>query len=218
MHTVFVSHAAADKLFVERELIPFLNSHALRTWYCKEEITTESHWAKSVRNGLQSCDWFMVVVSSHSATSQWVRREVGWAVGNRHSRIVPLRIDESTAHTLDPSLRLVKSIEWRSSPGAAKEKLLAIFESEEPGYRAVQTDPSEDLKFDDYVFSRPKNWHCIFCGWTCNDKCNDYICRQCDKIRPFAGGSATMIKCRRCDGFSLGIASYCEWCGEAIRS
>lgn len=65
-------------------------------------------------------------------------------------------------------------------------------------------------------FERPKRWHCIFCGWQCDDSNNDYQCRQCSQVRPYVGGSCTMVQCRTCQGFSLGLARFCEWCGQAM--
>ena len=63
---------------------------------------------------------------------------------------------------------------------------------------------------------RPKRWHCIFCGWKCRESFNDYICKQCSQLRPFLGGSATMITCGTCGGFNLAVATCCEWCGSSI--
>ena len=64
-------------------------------------------------------------------------------------------------------------------------------------------------------FVRPEHWYCIFCGWDCQQEHNSYRCGQCKKIRPFAGGSATMIECAVCHRYSLGVAAFCEWCGHA---
>ncbi len=68
------------------------------------------------------------------------------------------------------------------------------------------------------LYPRPKRWHCLFCGWCCDDVGNDYLCRRCEALRPFAGGSATMVNCRACGEFSLGVAAYCEWCGSAVHA
>src|SRR5947209_7794779 len=65
---------------------------------------------------------------------------------------------------------------------------------------------------------RPKKWHCIYCGWRCEEWFNDYICKNCDAIRPFSGDSATMLRCEKCHHYSLGIAMFCEWCGNLFGS
>ncbi|HEY0603464.1 MAG TPA: hypothetical protein VGD58_11155 [Herpetosiphonaceae bacterium] len=63
------------------------------------------------------------------------------------------------------------------------------------------------------VARRPKHWHCIACGWRCDQSYNDYLCGQCGTIRPFVGGSATMMQCRQCHEWNLALARFCEWCG-----
>jgi hypothetical protein len=63
---------------------------------------------------------------------------------------------------------------------------------------------------------RPKRWHCVACGWRCDDSYNDYRCEQCNAIRPFLGGSATMIQCRDCRQWNFALARFCEWCGENL--
>jgi hypothetical protein len=63
------------------------------------------------------------------------------------------------------------------------------------------------------VYPRPRLWHCIYCGWRCDQEFNDYACGGCGAVRPFAGGSATMIQCGLCGGMSLALARFCEWCG-----
>ena len=62
----------------------------------------------------------------------------------------------------------------------------------------------------------PEKWYCIFCGWKCDEDFNEYLCKQCDHMRVFTRGSATLMQCRSCEGFSLAVAKYCEWCGECF--
>lgn len=66
------------------------------------------------------------------------------------------------------------------------------------------------------VNARPAEWYCIYCGWKSTQPGNDYICGGCRSIRPFLGGSATMVCCGACGQFSLGVARFCEWCGRQI--
>lgn len=66
------------------------------------------------------------------------------------------------------------------------------------------------------VAPRPKIWHCIFCGWRCDQSYNAYRCHECSALRPFVGGQATVVVCPTCDRTSLAVASYCEWCGHAF--
>jgi hypothetical protein len=111
---------------------------------------------------------------------------------------------------------MIQAIDWAASPLDAKKALLALWNVTPAEDAKLSEDAGRDLKFDDFLYPRPKNWHCIFCGWRCTEDFNDYICKQCGKIRPFAGGTATMVKCKGCGGFSLALAQFCEWCGQSV--
>ena len=64
-------------------------------------------------------------------------------------------------------------------------------------------------------FERPQVWHCLWCGRR-SEEHNDYVCHACGKIRPFAGGAATMRECDECHRMSLALALFCEWCGRRM--
>jgi hypothetical protein len=211
--TVFVSHATPDREFIERHLIPFLQGHGVKTWYCKEQIGTGAHWERAIRDGLESSDWFLVVVSPSSVKSEWVKTEVDWAVEHRMERLIPVIIGPGSASDIHLRLRMVQAVDWREVSNEAKGRLLDALPVAGP---AADGDPSNFRQVDGYLYPRPKNWHCIFCGWHCEQDYNDYLCNQCDRVRPFAGGQATMMQCRSCEGFSLGLARFCEWCGTSF--
>lgn len=215
MPTIFISHSSANRQFVERDLVTFLNSHGLRTWYSKEQISTGIHWERAIRDGLRSSDWFIVVVSQESLKSEWVRAEVDWAVEHRWERIVPLLIEHADASELHLRLRLIQHVRWFESNEAAKAQMLRIWDINRAESNSG-VPPTPEIQFDDYLYPRPKNWFCLFCGWQCNEDFNDYICKVCSRLRPFAGGSATMRNCVGCDGWSLGVAQFCEWCGAKL--
>jgi hypothetical protein len=64
-------------------------------------------------------------------------------------------------------------------------------------------------------YARPEKWHCVFCGHLEDQgMANTYLCASCGHVRPFAARGATMVGCRRCGQWSIGIAKYCEWCGN----
>jgi hypothetical protein len=215
MPTIFISHASEDRGFVERQVVPFLNAHGLRAWYSKE-IPTGAHWESAIREGLQSCDWFLVVVSPRALQSEWVRAEVDWAIENRWERLVPVIIENGDPGEIHLRLRLVQRFDWHGMDADAKQGLLRLWKVDPIGDDSSPPVPSPNVKYDDYLYARPKNWFCIFCGWKCDESFNDYMCKQCDQLRPFAGGQATMVKCNACEGFSLVVAKHCEWCGNKL--
>lgn len=91
---VFISHSSHDREFVEQEIIGLLQSHSIRTWYSKDDIATASQWNNSILLGLRKCDWFLVVLSSQSITSNWVLAEVNWAFEHRENAVVPVLKEE----------------------------------------------------------------------------------------------------------------------------
>lgn len=89
----------------------------------------------------------------------------------------------------------------------------AVIRSAETDRQVGQPDSAPDDPGFVAVAQRPKHWHCIACGWRCDQSYNDYLCGQCGAIRPFVGGSATMMQCRQCREWNLALARFCEWCG-----
>ena len=75
-----------------------LRAHGVATWYAEEDIPTAEKWEESIRRGLESCDWFLVVMSPRSLASRWVKAEVLWAMDERPKRIVPVLLEDCNWH------------------------------------------------------------------------------------------------------------------------
>lgn len=110
---VFVSHSSADRAFVEREIIRFLEHHKIDTWYARDDIHTAAKWEKSIREGLKICDWFLVVLSPASVASEWVQTEVHWAMQRRPGNIVPVLIEECDPAELHLMLEQIQFVDFR---------------------------------------------------------------------------------------------------------
>lgn len=215
MATVFISHATADRPYVEQHIVTLLTAHGIRLWYCKESISTGSHWERSIREGLEQCDWFLAAISSQAIESEWVRCEVDWGIENRRDRIVPVRIAPCDPWKLHLKLRMIQYIDFIEPSAAAKQQLLAVWGETFHGSPGT-AGRAAVRSLDGDLYGRPKKWHCIFCGWKCDESFNDYICKKCGQLRPYMGGSATVVQCGACLGFSLGVARFCEWCGLTV--
>jgi len=72
MPRVFISHSTQDRDFVEQEIIGLLEGCGVETWYSKDSIAATEQWERSIRQGLKSCDAFLLVLSPPSAQSRWV--------------------------------------------------------------------------------------------------------------------------------------------------
>ncbi|HYI08034.1 MAG TPA: toll/interleukin-1 receptor domain-containing protein [Thermoanaerobaculia bacterium] len=127
MATVFISHSSKDRAFVENELIPFLRSHGVTTWYSPDDIRTADEWQHKIREGLRYCEWFLVVISNDAVGSEWVQAEVHWAMENRKQRVVPLILDSSHPEDLHLKLSGVHYIDFRHDRDLAWKQLLNVW-------------------------------------------------------------------------------------------
>lgn len=122
MTCVFISHSSLDRAAVEREIISPLRAHGIDLWYSTENIGTTSEWERQIHNGLTKCDWFLVVLSPRSIESEWVRREVHWAVKKRNGKIVPVMLETCEPEDLHLGLGPLQYVDFRDLQG-----LLAVW-------------------------------------------------------------------------------------------
>lgn len=88
---VFLSHSSKDRDFVLR-LARMLKDHKVRYWYSAAHIVGAKQWHDEIGRALGRCDWFLIVLTPHSVRSQWVKRELLFALnqGRYNERIIPL--------------------------------------------------------------------------------------------------------------------------------
>jgi hypothetical protein len=124
---VFISHSSQDRAFVEEHIVGLLRESGIDIWYSPEDIHTSARWEQKIREGLNGCDWFLVVLSPRSVASEWVQGEVHWAMQRRKDRIVPVLIDDCDPGELHLMLELVQHVDFRREPEQARRKLLAVW-------------------------------------------------------------------------------------------
>jgi hypothetical protein len=88
---VFLSHSSRDQRFTLR-LAEVLRGHGVPVWYSGTEILGAQQWHDQIGAALRRCDWFVVILSPSSVKSEWVRRELLFALNDRRykERITPL--------------------------------------------------------------------------------------------------------------------------------
>ena len=88
---VFLSHSAKDHRFTSR-LAESLRAHGVPVWFSPTEILGARQWHDAIGEALSRCDWFVVALSPNSVKSQWVQRELLYALNDVRyvERIVPL--------------------------------------------------------------------------------------------------------------------------------
>ena len=125
---VFISHSAKDKEFVEREVVSLLQRHGIETWYCKTDVCGSDQWERAILKGLQSCSWFLLVLSPRSATSEWVKDELHWAVDERPDKIIPILMEDCDFQQFHIRLARIQFIDFRQVSPHAQKQLLALLE------------------------------------------------------------------------------------------
>jgi hypothetical protein len=127
MVRVFLSHSTKDRAFVERELLRLLQAQGIDTWYAPDDISTAQEWERRIREGLQTCDWFLIVLSPRSAASLWVQAELHWAVNPRWGRIVPVLLESCDPMAFHLRLQMLQYVDFSQATPAARQKLLATW-------------------------------------------------------------------------------------------
>jgi outer membrane protein assembly factor BamD (BamD/ComL family) len=127
MPCVFISHSSLDRDIVAREIITPLRAHGVDTWYSTDDIQTAYEWERQILNGLMTCDWFLVALTPRAVESEWVRREVHWAVMKRKNKIVPVMLETCEPEELHLGLLPIQYIDFRDGGEQALERLLAVW-------------------------------------------------------------------------------------------
>ncbi|HYQ04077.1 MAG TPA: toll/interleukin-1 receptor domain-containing protein [Polyangiaceae bacterium] len=121
---VFVSHATANRKWVEREVIRYLEIEGIRTWYAKTSIGTSAQWEREILRGMEKCDWFLLVVSQKAADSEWVKDELFWAIQNRPTRIVPIIMEKCDLYQFHIRLPRIQHIDFTMETRVARRILI----------------------------------------------------------------------------------------------
>jgi serine/threonine protein kinase len=126
---VFVSHSTKDREFVEREIISQLEQNGIKTWYSKVDIQTAAEWERSILHGLESCPWFLLVMSPKSVSSEWVKDELTWAIDKRPNRIVPVLIEDCELRDFHIRLARIQYVDFRTPSREVRAQLMKLFEA-----------------------------------------------------------------------------------------
>lgn len=124
MTRCFISHSTEDRKFVEEELLGIFEALGLDPWYSKADIRAAEDWEHSIKKGLESSEWFCVVLSPRSQGSEWVKDEVHWAFSHRGGRIIPILIEECDPNAFHVRLPRVQHIDYARDPRRARFTLI----------------------------------------------------------------------------------------------
>jgi hypothetical protein len=90
---VFLSHNHADKEFV-RKLAKDLDGHGMRYWLDEAEMKIGDSLIQKIREGIDSVDFFAVILSPNPVNAPWVVNEldiaVNYQINGKPIKVLPL--------------------------------------------------------------------------------------------------------------------------------
>ncbi len=126
MASVFISHSTLDREFAEQAIVALLEQHGISTWYSRDSIHGADEWERCIKQGLNACAWFLVILSRESVNSEWVRTEVHWALEHRRGRVIPVVIDDCNPADCHLKLIQIQHVNFRSDYSAAGKELVSL--------------------------------------------------------------------------------------------
>lgn len=103
---VFLSHSSQDREITER-IAETVRNHGIPVWYSATNIRGAQQWHDEIGKALKRCDFFIVLLSNSSISSQWVKRELSYALNHAQytEKILPITLEacdyESLSWTLE---------------------------------------------------------------------------------------------------------------------
>jgi hypothetical protein len=93
----FVSHSTQDRSFVER-FAADLRSNCVDAWCSGWEIKPGDSIRVKIEEGLEGCEYFIIVLSKSSISSKWVQKELDAAtvrnLAGKVHKIIPIKIED----------------------------------------------------------------------------------------------------------------------------
>lgn len=127
----FISHATADHPFVEK-FAADLRTNGVDAWFSKWEIKPGDSIRAKIEEGLEGCEYFVIVLSKNSITRPWVQTELDAATIRKLSgkvrKIIPVKIED--CGDLPPTLAALLWEDFSTQPyeAALNRVLESIFD------------------------------------------------------------------------------------------
>jgi nucleoside 2-deoxyribosyltransferase len=136
MH-VFLSYSRNDSEFALK-LAADLKSLGIDPWVDVADLLPGQDWRLEIEKAIQSADFMLVLVSSHSAVSDWVMKETEAALRGAQ-RVIPVIVDAESKLTIPVRLRALQWVDL-SDPNTYESRL-RTFAAELLRIASVQETP-----------------------------------------------------------------------------
>jgi hypothetical protein len=150
-HTrVFISFATPNKPFVD-QLVERLRDHYIKTWYAPRNMPG-GYFAENIRQALNECDWFIIVLSKAAIESKWVKTELDLAIADPrfYNQIIPIMAEPCNWETMHENLGKYQIFDFvKYPPKEAEARLLQHLGVTPHQYPPVMVG---DVKIPVYIF------------------------------------------------------------------
>ena len=121
---LFLSHSTADGP-AALALAETLRRPGVPVWYAPDRLVGSELWIDEIGAALDRCDWFLVLVSSQTRNSFWVKREIQYALtqGRLVGRITAVVVDSTDARDLSWVFQTVQQIREADFTQSARQVL-----------------------------------------------------------------------------------------------
>jgi hypothetical protein len=125
---LFVSHASADRRLVDR-LAQMFERHGIPYWYSRRNLIGAQQWHDEIGAALERCDWFLIVLSPAAMKSEWVKRELLFALNDRRyrNRIVPVAAKTCDYKKLSWTLDALQRVDFTKAFEDGCRELLCVW-------------------------------------------------------------------------------------------
>ena len=122
---VFLSHSSKDRKMATR-LAEALREHAVPVWYSETNLVGAQQWHDEIGKALERCEWFLIILSPPATRSEWVKRELLYALRTPRykGRIVPIRHRACDAARLSWTLEDLQAVDFTGRFNAGCRALL----------------------------------------------------------------------------------------------
>jgi hypothetical protein len=124
------SHSSADKP-VARKIAAELRNKGVEVWIDERSISAGSSIGEAVAEGIDSSDYFMILLSGKSVQSRWVHEEANMAFQKAmevNFPIIPVRLDGTPVPRI---IKHLKYIDFRAGDDTGLEEILSLFKQDE---------------------------------------------------------------------------------------
>lgn len=125
---VFLSHSSQDRRLANR-LKAELEENGVPVWYSETQIVGAQQWHDEIGEGLERCDWFLLILSPSAVRSTWVKRELLFALENAHfnQRIIPVIYRPCEIKKLSWTLSSMQQVDFTGDYATGLTELLRIW-------------------------------------------------------------------------------------------